>query len=164
MRGSHRPSGRFFLRTGDHFGRTGWIFLSKTKKEGSPSAPLQGRFLFDPVKKQKAFLFAKRNRNVPLVSARNWKMALFWGNGLTGENSDSARLAHFGGRSAERRQWRRSPFYRVSGIGLDLMALWSLYSATNCRKSGKYTAPLFRFFMDFLQIHILAFYGHIRFP
>lgn len=54
-------------------------FWSTRPKEGSPFSPRQERFLFGSAKKQKAFLFVKRNRNSLLVSAYDVDFALFEG-------------------------------------------------------------------------------------
>ena len=68
-----------FLRTGDRTRSHGVNFFVEDEKRGLSLCPLQGRFLFDPVKKQKAFLFVKRNRNSLLVSAYDVDFALFEG-------------------------------------------------------------------------------------
>lgn len=149
-------------------GRTGWILVYRPK-EGAPSGSMQWRFLFWHRQKRRKRYFCKSNKTPPLVSARNHKKLLWFE-----EVGNQARIAIALAKShASVRQNGEALFVssswhwaRFNGFNVchDLMALWSLYSATNCRKSGKYTVPLFRFFMDFLQIHILAFYGHVILP
>jgi hypothetical protein len=71
-------TGRFFCGQATISVARGEFFV-EDEKRGLSLCPLQGRFLFDPVKKQKAFLFVKRNRNSLLVSAYDVDFALFEG-------------------------------------------------------------------------------------
>ena len=110
VRGSHRLLAAF-LRTGDHFGCTGWIFLPKTKKEGSPFAPCKGAF-FLTLSKSRGRYFCKSNKTPPLVSARNHKKCSDFEGGVGNEARIAIALALTAsavGRPTGDNSWR-SPF------------------------------------------------------
>lgn len=174
VRDSHRQSGRFFLRTGDHFGRTGWILVYRPK-EGAPSGSMQWRFLFWHRQKRRKRYFCKSNKTPPLVSARNHKKMLwFWGGGEWSENSDSARFRPFRRSVGEDDNSWRSPFLkRVPFIGLDFNGLYYVpwfnvimdyIEYQKAPKGGKYTVPPFGFFVVFLHVHKTGKNGQVIYP